>query len=136
MKMTNDERIETACRAWWTCAIDNGKTSPQDGFRAGVMWAAKKIREKGRGKRSDPQNRYYWGMVIKILREHFGYTKNGMHDAIGIELRIEHHDNGPPTIESTANMDTKRFEEYLEEVRLWAYHKYQVSIPLPNEFDI
>ena len=131
-----NKRIETALRAWWTCALETGKTSPQDGFRAGVAWAVRKMREKKRGKRSDPQNRYYWGVVIKILGDHLGYARQEMHDALRWQfLRVE-HDNGPPSVKSTTELDTMQFEEYLEEVRLWAYHDFQVTIPLPNESEV
>ena len=38
MKKLSEQEIEAALRAWWTCALETGKTSGGDGFRAGVKW--------------------------------------------------------------------------------------------------
>ena len=38
MKKPTEEQIKIALRAWWTCALETGKTSPEDAFRAGVKW--------------------------------------------------------------------------------------------------
>jgi len=32
--------------------------------------------------RTDRENRYYWGVVVEVLRDFFGYTKDEMHDAV------------------------------------------------------
>jgi len=86
--------------------------------------------------RSQNQNRYYWGVVIKILGDHLGYTRDEMHDALRWQfLRVE-HDKGPPTVQSTTDLSTVRFEDYLAEIRFWAWDEFQVMIPLPNEVTI
>jgi len=42
MKKLSEQEIEAALRAWWTCALETGKTSGGDGFYAGVKWAIRK----------------------------------------------------------------------------------------------
>jgi len=86
--------------------------------------------------RTEAENRYYWGVVVKILAEHLGYTKDEMHDALRWEfLRVE-HDKGPPTVRSTTSLSTVEFEEYLEEIRFWAWDQFECMIPLPHEVTI
>ncbi len=35
--------------------------------------------EEYKEKRSNPQNRYYWGVIVDILGKSLGYTKNEIH---------------------------------------------------------
>lgn len=87
--------------------------------------------------RSLNQNRYYWGVVINILKDEIGYTKNEMHDALRRHfLTVEEEGKILPTVKSTTELDTMGFEEYLQEVREWADTEMDIVIPLPNEVDI
>ena len=94
-------------------------------------------------KRSNPQNRYYWGFVIppitellrdfgndvdadethEFLKEHVGKLVAVVLDGNGVRHKI---------VQSSAKQDTAKFEEYLERIRAWAA-EYQLIIPLPNE---
>lgn len=90
--------------------------------------------DRHREARSDNQNRYYWGVLVKILADHLGYFPKDMHRALGHEFLFV--DAKPiPFVRSTADMTTKEFEDYMEKVRTWAQVKYDVKIPLPNEVD-
>jgi hypothetical protein len=89
--------------------------------------------------RSNNQNNYYWGVVVKLLSETTGYTLQEMHEALklkflvrpavvkGVEL---------PTMKSTALMNTLEFEDYCKEIREWASADLNCFIPLPNEVDL
>lgn len=85
--------------------------------------------KKFRRKRSNPQNRYYWGTVIKILADHFGYTQDEMHEAIKIEFLAISNDGKPDTVRSTKTLKTNEFNELIEQIKIWAATKFGVFIP-------
>lgn len=87
---------------------------------------------KSKNIRSLNQNRYYFGVVLLILSDHFGYTTDELHQiCAGTFLRYEN--KGKEFIKSTTKLDTKEFERYLEQIRMWALNEHQIIIPLPNE---
>jgi len=91
-----------------------------------------------RNNRSDSQNRYYWGVVVSILSDHTGYSRDEIHEILrgkflsdsksiaGEDIRYSH---------STTELDTLEFEDYLQKIREWASVKFEIFIPLPNEVD-
>ena len=96
------------------------------------------IKER-RKRRSDRQNAYYWGVVVKMLSEHTGYSPDQMHSILkqifnsevamvgGIECRIE---------KSTTKLSTYDFsEEYIRSIQQWAAEKFDLQIPDPNEVE-
>lgn len=93
------------------------------------------IVQKRRKKRSDSQNRYYWGVLIPELCNYFGYEKEEMHEALKWELlrKPAHSHTMPDTVRSTHDLTTKEFEDYLETIRRWASINHQLVLPLPNE---
>lgn len=87
---------------------------------------------KSKNIRSLNQNRYYFGVVLVILSDHFGYTTDELHQiCAGTFLRYEN--KGKEFVKSTTKLDTKEFERYLEQIRMWALNEHQIVIPLPNE---
>jgi len=89
--------------------------------------------------RSVEQNNYYWGVVLDILAQHFGYIGPGEKEDLHNELRsmflVRIGKLGKPVVESTTRISTDIFEKYLEAIRTWALVKFQVRIPLPNEVE-
>lgn len=89
--------------------------------------------------RSVEQNNYYWGVVLEILAQHFGYIGPGEKEDLHNEMRsmflVRIGKLGQPVVESTTRISTDIFEKYLEAIRTWALVKYQVRIPLPNEVE-
>lgn len=92
------------------------------------------IVEKIKKPRTRKENRYYWGVVIKLLCETTGYIDNEMHDALRM-LFLRDTDKKIPTLRSTTALTTIEFEEYLEKIRQWAMEKLNCYIPLPNEVE-
>ena len=93
------------------------------------------ILRKRKSKRSNQQNKAYWGIAIEILCDKTGYTKDQMHFALKekfasridpvTELRI---------VESTSKMDTVRFNKYYADIQQWATEFLNgCYIPDPNE---
>ena len=87
-----------------------------------------------RKRRSLEANRYYWGIVIALLAEEFGYDKEEMHDVLAMKfLRIEDCPvTGSPRRKHTPECDTAEFAEYVDAcIRLGAEHG--VYVPAPGE---
>ncbi len=92
--------------------------------------------------RSNPQNSYYWGVIIKLISEHLGYTTEETHEILKykflkIDFEIPQKSKAQtelvPISRSTTQLDTKEMEEYLSQVRMWASGDLGVFIPEPNE---
>lgn len=87
--------------------------------------------------RSERQNRYYWGVVIKIFADYFGMEPMEAHEALKWEhLRKRIKDRSGVeryTIKSTAAMKTNEFEDYMAFLRRWGATEFQLDIPEPNE---
>lgn len=88
--------------------------------------------------RSLQQNRYYFGVVLRALKEHTGISVDDLHDVLKFKFN-------PKTIQfsgidetkiggSTKEMTTEVFMEYIEKIRLWALEELDgCYIPLPQE---
>lgn len=91
---------------------------------------------KPRSQRSSDANRYYFGVVVNLLAETFGYEKQEMHEVLAMHfLRMADCPvTGAPRRKRTPQCDTKEFSEYVDAcIRLGAEHG--VSIPMPNDCD-
>lgn len=92
--------------------------------------------KKPKKQRSNEQNRYYWGVVVKILSEEWGWLSDDLHDALKWHfLRVPGENGLPDRAGSTASLSTIEFEDYLEKVRVWAITEYEIYIPQPNEIE-
>jgi hypothetical protein len=69
-----------------------------------------------RRKRSDRQNRYYFGQVVPRIAERCGYDKQEMHELLAMRfLRVEDDPiTGSPRRKRTPDTDTAEFTEYLD----------------------
>jgi hypothetical protein len=90
--------------------------------------------KKRKKSRSDRQNAYYWGVVIKILSDELGYEPEEMHQALkqkflGIEAKPL------PTTKSTASLTTLEFIEYTDQIIRWSSQELNIVIPDPNSVD-
>jgi len=94
------------------------------------------IRES-RNSRSLQQNRYYWGVVLKALSDDTGYTAEEMHQLMA-EKFLSYEKGEHVFVRSTTSLNTKEFEEYLSQIRLFANTELGIFIPEPNEagFDL
>lgn len=85
--------------------------------------------------RSDNENRYYWGVVIKMISQSTGAWPEDVHNEMRrLFLRIG--GDKIPILQSSAELFTGDFEEYLSMVRMWAAAELGLVIPLPNECEI
>jgi len=93
---------------------------------------------KHRSKRSNEQNRYYWGVVISILSDHFGYDPEEMHEEMKLMFNpIRSKIDPARTIGgSTTKLSTVEFfsdeQSYVERICRWAAEQHGVYIPPPD----
>jgi hypothetical protein len=98
--------------------------------------------KKQRNNRSNMQNNYYWACIVQPLGESLGYFPDEMHDCLKLKFSsewqsIEINDKqiGLQTVNSTARMNTKDFEVYAEQIRIWALTELGIRLMLPNEYN-
>lgn len=87
---------------------------------------------KPKKSRSNQQNRYYWGVVCKLVSDHTGYMPEEVHQIMA-EKFLSYEKDGRVFTRSTTKLKTAEFEDYMEKCRRWAAMELQVYIPLPNE---
>jgi len=90
--------------------------------------------------RSTPENKYMWGVVVEILSNELGYSKNEMHEILkGLFLREPRHIKAKDKVKevwitkSTTELTVAEFEDYMSEIRQWASIEMGIFIPEPNE---
>lgn len=95
---------------------------------------------KHRSKRTNDQNAYYWGIVIPILADHFGYDQEEMHEELKILFNpIKSKIDPSRTIGgSTTKMSTVEFysddeSSYVERICRWAATEYGLYVPPPKK---
>ena len=107
--------------------------------------------KKRKRTRSNPQNAYYWSVVIPMLIDGFVDAGNHglqsgnaehqqwMHEEmkklhLNNGLEVEDANGGAYTLpSSTKNCSTLEFMEYIQAIQKWAAECLSISIPDPNE---
>lgn len=86
--------------------------------------------------RSNAQNRYWWGVILKYISEATGFTPEECH-AIVKAMFLKHKyvigDVEIDAVLSTADLATDEFNELCENARRWAAEFLHINIPEPNE---
>jgi len=97
---------------------------------------------KQRDNRSNMQNNYYWACIVQPLANELGYFPDEMHDTLKVKfasewqsIEINNKQIGLQTVSSTANMNTKEFEIYADQIRIWALTELNIKLMLPNEYE-
>ena len=98
--------------------------------------------KKQRNTRSNMQNSYYWKCIVQGLAEELGYFPDEMHDVLRAKFLSEYemisiNDNQIVLnkIGSTTALNTKAFEVYTEQIRVWAITDLGIRLMLPNEYE-
>jgi len=89
-----------------------------------------------KNQRSNNQNRYYFGIVLKIISEETGYTVDECHEICKIKFNSKMIHDGKKDMMiglSTTSLNTSDMESYLEEIRMWASMNLGLNVPEPNE---
>jgi len=99
------------------------------------------IIRKHRIKRSDEQNRYYWGVVVSILADHFGYEPEELHEEMKLMFNPIQSKIDPERKigGSTTKMSTIEFfsdeDSYVERICRWAASEHGVYVPPPEKVE-
>lgn len=88
---------------------------------------------KQRKKRTDQQNRYYWGCVVKLAGDYCGYHPDEMHETFRWLFLKRESPGRPPTVRSTTSLSTVEFTEYLDQCRQWCAEQ-GVVVPDPSSY--
>jgi hypothetical protein len=97
---------------------------------------------KKRGKRSQPQNNFYWGVIIQEIRAEFKnrgikMDNEEVHEFLKLHFNKQyiHDEHGEVIGEyggSTATMSKEEMMEYLDRIILWCAEKLSLAISEPN----
>lgn len=120
--------------------VINGKLSFQEpqkmaGYVASLFDGVYEvIIRKPRKDRSDAQNRFFHGVVLKMIAEQTGQSLEEAKNMVKVMfLMVEK--NGYITLRETKKLSTVEMEELNEQCRRWAVVELGINIPLPNEVD-
>lgn len=90
-----------------------------------------------KSKRSNPQNAYYWGVVIPICADFLGYSADEMHFEFAEKFipertyeGIDGHERTVP--KSTAKLNTEEFAKYLEQIQVFMATSFGCIVPDPE----
>lgn len=91
--------------------------------------------DKRKRKRSDKQNKYYRGVIVKMIADQMGEAR---HESVHNMLRgffLKDYIARFPTTKSTTELSTVEMEEYHAKCRMWASQELGLYIPDPNSVD-
>ena len=92
--------------------------------------------ERFRKKRSDPQNKYYWEVVIGLVSDVTGYDAEEAHEMLKAQCNskiVVMHGQEIRVPQSTAKLNTQEFSEYIARVQRFASEFLDLFIPDPNK---
>lgn len=95
--------------------------------------------KKHTDQRTSLQNGYYFGVVLVILADFFGYEAEEMHDEMKLKFNPVESKFKPGVMVggSTAKMSAEEFfgneTSYINRIRRWAASEYGVNIPDPKK---
>ena len=92
-------------------------------------------------RRTNPQNKYYWGVVLPIISLETGYTVDETHEVLKqmfLQKEIVNRKTGQVNrvTDSTAMQDTQQFAEYIDKIITWAMTELDCYIPDPAKTTI
>ena len=83
--------------------------------------------------RSNPQNRYYWGVCVEIISDHTGFTPEEIHEVLKHKFLTPKERMGQQIYPNTTQLDTREFNLYIEKIQRWASESLGLVIPDPNQ---
>lgn len=133
-------------KAWAILKKENGEIANKKIVRAlfdSLKDGRHLIEISGADKRSNPQNRYYWGLVIPIIQKGIKdmgteLTKEETHEWLKSKFNLSDLIN-PTTGEcisiplSTTRLNKEGFSEYISKIQQFASEFLNIYVPDPNE---
>jgi len=98
--------------------------------------------KKKRDTRSNRQNSYYWKCIVQELANSLGYFPDEIHDILRSKflsewemIEINEKKIGINKIGSSRSLNTKAFEVYADQIRIWALTELGIRLMTPNEYE-
>lgn len=94
------------------------------------------IVREAKSRRSNAANRYYWGVVLKLIADYTGDDVNSIHEFVKMkflrprEIRILGETFAAPA--SSSELDSQQFHEFVEQVRKFAATELSIETPEPD----
>ena len=89
-------------------------------------------------KRSDAQNAYYWGVVIKTIKDFTGQDSEDLHEIFKTNFLQEGEvvvgSLSCKTYPTTKKLNTIEFNEFVEAICAFAGSELGLYIPMPGEY--
>lgn len=121
--------------------VNNGKFIPEneDGYTVWMMNLENKeclltIGEK-KNQRTMSQNRYYNGVILKLIGEHLGYDRDEVHDILTAKFlkKIVNVDGKDMVVvRSTTSLTTEEMSNYIEKCKRFSAIELGCFIPEPE----
>lgn len=113
-----------------------------DKFYSGLKDGRYLLEADSSKKRTNPQNRYYWGVVVWEIRNKLEQLGNDF-SAEQVHEYLKQRFNSTPVLgdggeclgsvgASTAEMSKEDFGIYIDKIIPWAQEFLELTIPLPN----
>ena len=90
--------------------------------------------------RSNPQNKYFHGLVVPMISEKTGYTLDETKDLLKSmflkdEMYVKTKDGVREysVVKGSSKLKTDEFEDFMESCRRWASMELGISVPEPGE---
>lgn len=125
--------------------LESGKITTMTPF-VKMLWELKDgkyiIEIAAHNKRSNPQNRYYWGLVVPLIQQGIKdlgteITKEECHEFLKARFNSQELVN-TETAEcvniprSTTALNKEQFSEYIEKIQIFAAEFLSIEIPSPG----
>lgn len=135
------------CNYQTGACIEDGKIVLDDSYAfKTAMWRMRPGRvtitiEQERDRRSAAANRYYWGVVIKLIAEETGQSEMDIHDDLRdrfLRKTITYTDKRTGLIHErefsrgSSGLTVSEFYEFVEHARLFAAEFFGMRIPDPD----
>ena len=88
---------------------------------------------------TNPQFAYYYGVVLQILSDFTGFTRDEMDVVLRNRFLSEFTEIKGQILRKTfskTTVSTLRFNQFLDEVKRWAAQEFDLYIPDPNEVEL
>ncbi len=108
-------------------AVFLGRFKPEDKIEV--------ILRKQTKKSSNAQNRYYYGVICKLLSEHTGHSVEEIDCVLKWKFLKQTDGKGMEFVPSKMDLSTVDRETFHEDCRRWAAVVMEVNIPLPEKVD-
>lgn len=87
--------------------------------------------------RSERQNRYYWGVVLKLISETTGESSEDLHNHFSYKWLSTNGKSGKLiSKKSTTTLSTIEFAEYIDKIIIWGERFLNITFPEPESIEL